>query len=163
MSGQENEFVISRTFNAGRDQVWRAWSDRDAFAQWWGPKGMTLEVKQFDFRPGGIFHYAMKSPAGVMWGRFLYGDIVPPSMLVFTNSFSNEDGDVVRAPFSTEFPLEIHNTVTFEENAGKTTLTLRGGPRHATAPELAFFAGMHGSMRQGFGGTFDQLELFLQK
>ena len=36
---QDQDFVITRTFNAPREKVWRAWSDTNQLAQWWGPKG----------------------------------------------------------------------------------------------------------------------------
>ncbi|MBN8571362.1 MAG: SRPBCC domain-containing protein, partial [Ignavibacteria bacterium] len=35
---QVNELVITREFDAPRDMVWKAWSDAEALAQWWGPK-----------------------------------------------------------------------------------------------------------------------------
>jgi len=51
--------------------------------------------------------------------------------------------------------------VTFAERDGKTLVSLRGHPINATAEESAFFESMFGSLQQGFGGTFDQLEFYL--
>jgi len=59
--------------------------------------------------------------------------------------------------------LEILNTVTFTENAGKTTVTITGAPINATEEELNKYEEMQRSMQQGFGGTFDQLAEYLQK
>jgi uncharacterized protein YndB with AHSA1/START domain len=53
--------------------------------------------------------------------------------------------------------------MTLSEQGGKTTLTLRGAPINATEEERKTFAGMFDSMRQGFGGTFDQLDDYLAK
>ena len=106
----------------------------------------------------------MKMPDGqIWWGRFVYREIAKPESIVFVNSFSDAVGGVARAPFSATWPLEILNTLTFTEHGGKTTLELRGGPVNPTDEERAMFEGMFGSMQQGFGGTFDQLEEFLAK
>lgn len=158
------EFTISRTFNAPRDLVWKAWSDPASFGQWWGPKGCKLDVVKFEFRPGGLFHYGMKMPDGnIWWGRFVYREIAKPERIVFINSFSNASGGIARAPFSAKWPLEIQNNLTFTEQGGKTTLVLRGGPINPTDEEQSAFEGMFASMTQGFGGTFDQLDAFLEK
>jgi hypothetical protein len=57
----------------------------------------------------------------------------------------------------------VLNTMTLAERDGRTTLSLVGGPINATEEEHRIFDGMHGSMRQGFGGTFDQLADYLAK
>ena len=51
--------------------------------------------------------------------------------------------------------------MTLAEKDGKTELTLRAHPVNPTADENETYAGMHDSMRQGFGGTFDQLDAYL--
>ncbi|KGE16385.1 SRPBCC family protein [Paenibacillus wynnii] len=161
---EANEFVYTRVLDAPRELVFKVWSEVEHLKNWWGPVGLELGIAKLDFRPGGIFHYNMRSPEGdVMWGRFVYREIIAPEKIVFINSFSNEEGDAVRAPFSAEFPIEILNTVSFIENEGKTTLTLRGAPLNATEEELIFYSGMFESMEQGFGGTFDQLAEYLTK
>lgn len=161
------EFTITRTINAPRARVWKAVSEKDELAQWWGPKGSTLRVIQLDFRPGGIFHYAMQfQPGHDMFGRFIYREIVAPEKIVFVSSFSDEQGGITRAPFpqiGETWPLEVLNTWTLTETGGKTTLHLSGGPLNANEAEHKTFVGMFDSMRQGFGGTFDQLDAYLAK
>ena len=157
------ELVITRTFNAPRKLVYKAFSEAEALAQWWGPKGAEIGVNKFDFKPGGIFHYSMQSPMGDMWGRFYYMEIVEPERIVFTNSFSDKNGNITRAPFSNDFPLEIMNILTLKEQEGKTTVTLKGSPINATEAEFNFFTNMFSGMQQGFAGTFDQLEEYLSK
>lgn len=96
---------------------------------WWGPKGCSIKVANFEFRPGGFFHYAMQFSNGPqMWGRFLYPDIASQERIVWLNSFSNEGCGITRAPFDQSIPLEILNEVTLTEKAGKTTATLRARP-----------------------------------
>ena len=156
------EFVISRTFDAPRDLVWKAMTEASRLAHWWGPKGMAMGTVKLDFRPGGTFHYSMKTPDGhEMWGKFVYREIDPQDSIVFINSFSDENGGLTRHPMSATWPLEVLNTQTFTENSGKTTVTLRGGPINASEEERQTFAGAFASMEQGFGGTFDQLNEYL--
>jgi uncharacterized protein YndB with AHSA1/START domain len=147
--------------------VWSAFNSADALAQWWGPKGSKIRVIKLDFRPGGIFHYAMAfQPGHDMYGRFIYREIAAPERMVFINSFSDPEGGITRAPFPQlegKWPLEVLNTMTLTEQGGKTTISLRGGPINATEEERKIFAGMADSMRQGFGGTFDQLDAYLAK
>src|SRR5205823_6045335 len=55
-------FVITRTFDAPRDKVWKAWTERDRLVQWFSPKGFKITTAKLDFRPAGMFHYCMRSP-----------------------------------------------------------------------------------------------------
>jgi uncharacterized protein YndB with AHSA1/START domain len=151
-------FVVTRSFDAPRELVFRAWTELDRLKQWWGPKGFTMEHCTLDLRPGGMFHYHMRaSDGGEMWGKFVFREIVPPEKLVFVTSFSDAAGNTLRAPFSAEFPLEVVSTATFAESNGRTTLTLRGEPVAATEAERGFFHRMFASMTQGWGGSLDQL------
>jgi len=160
----ESAFVISRSFEAPRALVWKMWSEAEHLAKWWGPKGFTWLSGKLDLRPGGVFHYGMRAPnGGEMWGKFIYREITPPERIVFVNSFSDATGNTTRAPFATDWPLEVLNVLTLSEEDGKTTVTLRGEPINATAPERDKFKAMQSSMRQGFGGAFDQLENYLKE
>jgi len=163
-SDATNEFVITRSFDAPRVLVFKAFTEAERLARWWGPKGFTWVTGKLDLQPGGLFHYCMRAPNGPnMWGKFVYREIVAPERIVFVNSFSNENGDTVRAPFHANWPLEVMNTLTLNEHEGKTTLTLRGYPVKASEAELKAFKDGYKSMQQGFGATFDQLADYLAK
>ena len=157
-----NELRLKRTFDAPIDLVFQAFSEAEKLAQWWGSKGMDMKVTKLDFRPSGIFHYSMTTPDGhEMWGLFVYHEVRKPDLIVFVNSFSDKDGNIVRAPFAENWPLEVKNTLTLAEYAGKTTLTLAATPINATPEERKMFEGFFANIEQGFKGTFDQLEAFL--
>jgi uncharacterized protein YndB with AHSA1/START domain len=159
---QGQELTITRTFDAPRELVFKAFAEAERLARWWGPKGCAVQVSKLDFRPGGVFHYRMAFSGGPdMWGRFTYREIVPPERIVWVNAFSDSDGNLTRAPFGDTIPLEILNTVTLAEHDGKTVLTLRSAPVNATAEEVATFEGMLDSMREGWGGTWDKLDAYL--
>ena len=160
---KRSELEIIRVFDAPRKLVFKVWTEAKHLAQWWGPKGSEIEVKKFEFRPGGMFHYGMSFGGGKMWAKFVYREIVAPEKIVFASSFADEEGNSIRTSFIDPWPLEILNTVTFTERAGKTTLTIKGAPINATEEEYNKFEEMQQSMQQGFGGTFDQLAEYLQK
>jgi uncharacterized protein YndB with AHSA1/START domain len=157
-------FEITRAFKAPRGRVWKAWSEADQLKYWWGPKGCSIEIARFEFRPGGFLHYAMKfADAPTMWGRFNYREIIVPERIVWLNSFSNEKCGIARAPFSEFCPLEIENSVTFTEHAGTTTVSLRAEPFGEVAEERKYFEDLRPSLEQGYGGTFEQLGGYLAK
>jgi uncharacterized protein YndB with AHSA1/START domain len=133
--------------------------------EWWGPKGFTVIASKMDLRPGGTYHYGMRAPNGAaMWGKFVYREIVPPERMVLINSFSDEAGGITRHPMAPTWPLQMLSTFTFEEEAGgKTRLTIRWSPYDASEEEQKAFDSSHDSMRQGWGGTMEQLESYLAK
>ena len=156
------ELILTRVFDAPRELVFKAWTDPDHLAKWWGAKGFATGVVACDLQPGGVLHYVQDGPNGVQfWGKFVYYEVAAPARLGFTSAFSDPAGATVRAPFSAEWPLEIMNTLTLTEQDGKTTLTLRGGPHNATTAELQTFAAARSSLQQGFRSTFDRLDEFL--
>jgi uncharacterized protein YndB with AHSA1/START domain len=157
-----DDLFLTRVMDAPRELVWKAYSEAEALAQWWGPKGCGTRVEKLDFRPGGIFHYAMQTPqGGEMWGKFVYWEIQPPERIVFVLSFSDPEGNTVRAPFSDTHPLEVYSEVTFTEEGGKTRITMRGGPLNATEAERASYAALMKNMQIGTNATLDKLAAYL--
>src|SRR5438105_381256 len=133
MDSSNREFVLCRSFDAPRDLVWKAWTERDRLMQWFGPKGFTMTTANMDFRSGGSFHYCLRGPDGKeKWGKFVYREIVPPERIVLVNSFSDKDGNITRHPFAPTWPREMLSTTIFTEQGGKTTVTLRWSALNAT-------------------------------
>jgi uncharacterized protein YndB with AHSA1/START domain len=160
----EREFVLTRVFDAPRELVWKAWTERERLMQWFGPKGFTMTAANLDFRPGGTFHYCLRSPDGKeMWGKWVFRDIVPPQRIVLVSSFSDEKGGLTTHPLSPTWPKQMLSTTTFAEHDGKTVLTIRWEPLDATEEERKTFDAGRGGMTQGWGGTFEQLEAYLAK
>jgi uncharacterized protein YndB with AHSA1/START domain len=159
-----SDFVISRVFDAPRDLVWKAFTEPEHMKAWWGPKGFSVIASKMDLRAGGTYHYGMKAPDdSAMWGKFVYREIVAPERMVLINSFSDEAGGVTRHPLSPTWPLQMLSTFTFEDEAGKTRLTIRWSPHNATEAERKTFDSSHANMRQGWGGTLDQLDDYLTR
>jgi uncharacterized protein YndB with AHSA1/START domain len=125
---KDQELLITRILDAPRESVWKAWTDPDLMKRWWGPKGFTSPYCKIDLRIGGKFLYCMRSPEDKdYWSTGIYREIIAQERIVFSNSFADEKGNVVPATqygMSSDFPLEMLVTVTFEEIEGKTKLTL---------------------------------------
>lgn len=125
------ELIVVRTFHAPRELVWKAWTDPKHVAKWWGPRGFTNPICEWDARPGGLIYVEMRFPDGTAHPmKGVFREVAEPSRLVFTTTaFEDEKGNP---------RLENLNTVTFEEINGVTeqklhVVVLRSGPEVAQA------------------------------
>jgi uncharacterized protein YndB with AHSA1/START domain len=115
-STADREIVVTRVFDAPRELVFRMWTDPEPIVQWWGPNGFTTTTYSIDVRPGGAWRFVMHGPDGVDYqNKITYIEIVKPEHLVYRHG---GDADVE--------PVNFETTVTFEEQGGKTKLTMRG-------------------------------------
>jgi uncharacterized protein YndB with AHSA1/START domain len=159
-----SDFVLSRELDAPLERVWRAFTDAEHMKQWFSPKGFIVKSAKMEFRPGGKYHYCLVAPDGrEMWGKAVYREIAEPERLVWVNSFSDPQGGISRHPMAPDWPLEMLTTVAFSERGGKTAVSVRWAPINPTDAGRRAFDGGHDSMRQGWGGTFDQLAAYLAK
>jgi uncharacterized protein YndB with AHSA1/START domain len=123
--------VVTRVFDAPREQVWKAWTDPHYVMQWWGPKGFTSPVCRMDLRVGGKFLCCMRTPDGQdFWNGGEYHEIVPHEKIVSSMYFSDANGNKVEAA---EYGIEheaiddAYDVVTFEDfGDGQTKLTFTG-------------------------------------
>jgi uncharacterized protein YndB with AHSA1/START domain len=151
---QAEHVLITRVFDAPRDLVFKAWTDCERLTRWWGPKGFTTPLCKIDLRPGGVSHYCMRSPEGRDYcGKGVYREVIEPERIVFTDSFADEEGNVVPATYygmSADYPLEMLVTVTFAEHEGKTKLTLEHALGSVPASERDL-------CKQGWSESLDKL------
>lgn len=155
---------IVRSFDAPRALVWKAFTEQERLAQWWGPKGAKITHARLDLRPGGVFHYGMQASSDLfMWGQWAFREVEPPARLVFVSSFSTPDGGIGPCPFPMDFPAEVLSTIEFTETDNRTTLTMTGVPINATEAQRLTFQNMKPGMQMGWGGTFEQLAAYLSE
>ena len=113
----ERELVITRVIDAPRSLVFKAWTQPEHIARWWGPQGFTTVHCEMDIRVGGSYRFGGRSPQGIEhWKRGVYRELVEPERVVFTFAWENADGSL--GP-------ELLTTITFDEQNGRTRLTLR--------------------------------------
>lgn len=148
----DRELVMERVFNAPRELVFKAWTEPEHLAHWWGPKGWTLPVCTVDLRPGGEWHYCMRGPEGEeSWGKATYREIVPPERLVYVDAFSDAEGNV-----NTALPQMVI-AVEFFEHEGQTKVVSRS--LFTTVEERDTVLAM-GAV-EGMNETLDRLEAYL--
>ena len=106
-----HEIVTTRMFDAPRDLVFRAMTDPNLVPKWWGPRELTTTIHKMDVRPGGIWRFVQRDPAGNEFAfHGVYHLIDPPKRVVQTFEFDGVPGHVVL------------DTMTLEEVGGKTKL-----------------------------------------
>lgn len=134
------EFVIKREFNAPRELVFHAWAEPHHIAAWWGPRGFSNPVCQWDPQTGRAIHVVMRAPNGVdypMGGEFR--ECKFPERLVFTCGPLNERGEMM---------FEFLHTAEFAEQGEKTLLTLRSVVLWATPEAGRYIGGFEAGMTQ---------------
>ena len=144
------ELTLTRVFDAPRVLVWKAWTDPAHLRQWWCPRGFTNPVCEVDLRPGGTLRLVMRGPAGTPFSGDMpmtgeYREIVEPERLVFVTRILPDDAGNPQ--------LEVHHTVTFIEQAGRTTLTMQATVVTASAQADGPLSGM----REGWSQSLDKL------
>ncbi|HEY5079348.1 MAG TPA: SRPBCC domain-containing protein [Opitutaceae bacterium] len=134
------EFVITKTYDAPRELVFKAWVDPRHLVKWWGPKGFTNPVCDWDARPGKAIHVVMRSPNGTdypMGGEFR--EVAAPERLVFTSGALDANGKMI---------FEFIHTVTFAERNGGTKLTIHSRVTMASADANRYIGGFEAGMTQ---------------
>jgi len=143
------EINLTRTYDAPRELVFRAFTDARLLAEWFGPNMFTNPVCEVDARPGGAILIHMRGPDGIGYPcRGLFKEISAPERLVFTTSaFEDQDGHAI---------VEILNTVTLSERNGKTELRLQAVvvKMVKSTPEIA--AALDG-WQEGWSQSFGKL------
>ncbi|MFW2333139.1 SRPBCC family protein [Ilumatobacter sp.] len=136
-SATNDAVVIERTLDAPVGRVWEMWTEPSHFRAWYGPMGASIPKADMDVRVGGrrLVAMEMQTPNGPMqmWFTGEYVTVDPTSLLVYTESMSDETGRVV-PPAEMGMPEghpEVTEIVVALEPAGdgtKMVLTHRGVP-----------------------------------
>lgn len=146
------DLQIEREFDAPRHLVWKAFTDPDELAAWFGPDGYTVprDTVDLDVRPGGHWHLDMVAddpsypPGGPM--RWTIQEVVEGELLVWTETFEGELAEL--------FGSERMDTRVEFHDAGddRTRLVVTQGP---------YREDFVGNARAGWDGSFDGLDRLL--
>lgn len=122
-TSEDREITVSRLFNAPRDLLFDAFTEREHVENWWAPDGSTFH--EYDASPGGLWRYSMPGEGGDTYSfRIQFIEIDRPQRLVYDYG---TEGEYASEP--------VRTLVTFAEENGKTRVTLR--LRFASAAEKA--------------------------
>ena len=153
-SSQSEDLVITRLIDAPIERVWKAWTDPEYVARWWGPRYYTSPSCKIDLREGGRYLFCMRAPENQggqdSYTAGVYKKIVPMELLEFTQSLADKDGnkiDPARMGMPPDFPKEIRTVVTFKRfRADMTELTVAEYNWTASQMFVYSLAGMHQSL-----------------
>ncbi|ADH68752.1 MULTISPECIES: SRPBCC family protein [Nocardiopsis] len=107
-----HDIVVTRSFDAPRDVVFRAMTDAEHLARWWGLKENETVIDHADLRRGGSWRFVERAPDGQEYAfHGVVHDVVAPERFVQTFEFEGMPGHVC---------LE---TTTLEEGDGRTLYT----------------------------------------
>jgi uncharacterized protein YndB with AHSA1/START domain len=138
----DQQVLITRVFEAPRERVFRAWTDPDELAAWYGPAQFEVprDKVQLDLRVGGRFELTMVRRDG--GGEFRIGyeilELVEPELIVLRSDPMPEAG--MHEP--TVLRVEFH------DHGAKTRMTLSDGPYPSVG---------RGHAEAGWRAAFDKL------
>lgn len=145
-SSKDTTLTITRTFNAKREAVFKAWTDPQALTRWFAPSDdFATPVVEVDLRVGGRYRIQMKAPDGgphTVHGT--YREVTPPARLVFTWAWAE-------GSCGGEMPPEQETLVTveFHDRGGATELVLT----HENFPTVK----VRDSHQEGWNGCLNRL------
>ena len=148
-TASSQELIISRVFDAPRELVYRAFTDPDQLAKWFGPVGYSVprDSIEIDPRPGGRERFVMvcdEDPGRRITMDYTFSQVIENELLVdFTEEGIPGTDEVVRMTSR----LEFH-----EMEGGKTRLELRAGP----------FPDGTADVRGGWESSFTKLDALLK-
>lgn len=142
----DTEILITRTVDAPRHLVYRAWTTPDLVRRWWPGRRGEMTAVEMDFRVGGRWRYAMLAHGqSEVAFHGIYREIVPNERIVHTEVMEMEGA----APDSEEGA--VLNTVTFEEaDGGATRVRIRTDAGSKAVRDMIAQSGMEGGVREQF-------------
>ena len=143
----DREIVVTRTFNAPRELVFRAHTEPQLVKRWLlGPDGWTMPVCEVDLRVGGRFRYRWRNEAeGQEFGTSgEFREIEPPNRFINSESMEGFEGQSVV-------------TTLFEEQGSRTKVTVTMLFDSKAQRDGALASGM----ADGMAKTYDRLETVL--
>ena len=108
----DREIVVTRVIDAPRETVFAAFTEREHMESWWLPRG--AKTHELNVEPGGVWRYSQPGREGVLFPfKIQFVEIDRPARLVY--DFRPDLENVA----------DVRTNVTFEDQDGKTKVTLQ--------------------------------------
>lgn len=141
----DREIVVTRKFDAPREIVFAAFTEREHIEKWWAQSGTTTH--EMDVKPGGIWRYSQPGPDGALYPfKIKFIEIDKPTRFVYDFGTDAENA-----------PEPVRTNVTFEDENGKTNVTLQLLFATAAAREEAQKYGAAGGAQMALKNLADYL------
>jgi|ERR1700722_1275599 uncharacterized protein YndB with AHSA1/START domain len=138
----KQELFVYREFEAPRDLVYKAFTDRKLLSQWMVPCNMTLQIDRFESIDGGVYQFTHTDPMG---GKHVFRGVIhevsAPQRLIRTFEYLNlpERGHV------------LLDTLQFEALPGnRTRLTIHSVFQSVTDRDGMVGAGMENGVSESY-------------
>ena len=141
----DREIRIERIFDAPRDRVWRAYTDPQLVAQWWG-RGNKLVIERMEVERGGHWRFVEHSAEGVDGFEGRYREVTPPERIVQTFEWDGMPGYVAV------------DTATFEDLGDGRTRVVATSLFHTTEERDGM---LNAGMEQGLNESYAALDRLL--
>ena len=112
-SSNNKELSITRVIDAPLSLVWQAWTDEKQLAQWWGPKGFTNPVCDWQAQANGKIYIEMKAPDETIYpmdGTFR--EVIKNKELVFVCGALDQKGqrlfDIINTIINGKTKIDLH-------------------------------------------------------
>jgi uncharacterized protein YndB with AHSA1/START domain len=142
----DTAYLITRTFDAPPDLVFKALTTPELVQRWWGFETSKWLVCEIDLRVGGKWRYVTRDDGEEVGFHGEYREITPPNRLVFTEMYEG-----IPDPGPDNYPV---NTVTLEEADGVTTMKLLVQHTSKEDRDAVIASGMEAGMQI----SYDRLE-----
>ncbi|TDE44936.1 SRPBCC domain-containing protein [Flavobacterium rhamnosiphilum] len=151
---KEKSILVSRTFSAPLEKVWRAYTESELLEQWWAPQPWKAETKTMNFSVGGYWLYAMVGPENEKhWGRMDYTAITPHLSFEIKDSFCDEEGTI-----NPSLPVSA-GTIAFAKTESGTLVEFK--MFYTSEKEIQTMIEM--GFEQGITACLEQLETLFQE
>jgi uncharacterized protein YndB with AHSA1/START domain len=141
----DREVRIERIFHAPRELVWRAFTEPELIARWWG-RGHKLDIERCEVRRGGHWRFIEHTPQGPQGFEGRYREVVPPERIVNTFEWDGMPGHVAV------------NTTLFEDLGDGRTRVVTLGLFHTTRERDGM---LQSGMERGLGESYAALDRLL--
>ena len=125
---KKRDLVITLSFAAPLEMVWKAWSDPALIMRWWGPDGFSCPSCEMDFREGGTSLVCMRSPDGIdMYSTWKYTSIVPLQQIEYVQFLTDKNRvriDPTTIGVRDDFPQGVRTQVVFRASGAGTEITV---------------------------------------